>query len=292
MKHALLITAYKDLEQLLDLASCFDSRFGLFIHIDKKSKVSPELKTKLAQLEQVKLISQQYKVNWGGRNHLKSILWLCKKALADKDYTYFHMITAQDMPIKSNDFFMDHFAQLGGKSYLEHFTMPASCWNNGGVDRVAYYNLYDLLNAKTSMHWIQKLIAIQKKLGIKRKYSKKLPKLYGGSTYWSLHRSAVKQVIDFKNSSPGLLKRLKHSFCSEEFYFQTILMNSPEAKNMIQDNKRFIVWEQRHGSIPAVLDDSDLIAITASNALFARKFDYTISASLAESCKQLVNNNV
>ncbi len=292
MKHAILITAYKDLEQLLDLAACFDSRFGLFIHIDKKSTLSPQLKLKLAKVKNIVFIGQQYNVNWGGRNHLKSILLLCKTALKSKEYEYFHMITGQDMPIKTNNYFIEHFSKLNGKSYLEYFTMPASCWNNGGMDRIDYYNFYDLLNAKSSMRWIQKALSIQKKLGFKRAYSKNLPPLYGGSTYWSLHRAAVQEVVNFYINTPALFRRLKHSFCSEEFYFQTILMNSTLAGSMIQDNKRFIVWQERHGSLPAFLDTTDFIAIKQSTALFARKMDYSISASLINACKQLVNNNV
>ena len=290
MQHAILITAYKDLEQLIDLAQCFDSRFNLYIHIDKKTTVAPNIKVALENLSNLAFLSQEFKVNWGGRNHLKSILLLCNKALEQDQNSYFHMITAQDLPIKSNDYFIDHFKALNGKSYLEFFTMPADCWNNGGVDRIDYYNFYDLLNAKTSMHWIQKALAIQKKLGLKRGYSKQLPKLFAGSTYWSLHRDAVRKVATYATSNPGLLKRMKHSFCSEEFYFQTILLNSDLASTLIQGNKRFIVWEKRHGSLPAFLDDSDLPQITQSDALFARKMDHRISASLVQACKQLVNN--
>lgn len=280
MRQAILITAFKDLQQLEMIANCFDSRFAIYIHIDQKTAVSAEQLERLRSLENLMLICQKYKVNWGGRNHLKAILHLCQEALKDNSLNYFHLITAQDMPIKTADEFSAHFRQLGERSYLEHFTMPAACWNNGGWDRILLYNFYDLLDAKRHMHWIQKLLSFQKRIGFKRSYSKDLPALYGGSTYWSLHRSAVKEVIDYTHQRPALLKRMKHSFCSEEFYFQTILMNSDLKDSFETDNKRFILWEEKHGSKPGILDLEDLSELQNSHAFFARKLDVKKSAAL------------
>ncbi|NQX78336.1 beta-1,6-N-acetylglucosaminyltransferase [Gilvibacter sp.] len=282
MRHGILITAFKDLQQLETISSCFDDRFALYVHIDKKTAVSPEILNKLQGLDNLVFISQKYKVNWGGLNHLKAILLLCEEAIQDQSLSYFHLITGQDLPIKSADEFVAHFTSLGSKSYLENFTMPAACWNNGGWDRILLYNLYDSLNAKKHMHWIQKLLSIQKRLGFKRSYSKDLPPLHGGSTYWSLHRSAVKEVVDYTLEKPALLKRMKHSFCSEEFYFQTILMNSDLKDSFDTDNKRYILWEEKHGSKPGILDLEDWPQIEQSDAFFARKMDWNHSANLID----------
>ena len=73
MKQGILITAYKDFDHLLDIASFFDSNFEIYIHIDKKSVVAYNIIDSLHSLPQVKLVSRKYKVNWGGINHLKCI---------------------------------------------------------------------------------------------------------------------------------------------------------------------------------------------------------------------------
>lgn len=76
MKQAILITAYKDFDHLEEIIKIFDESFELYVHIDKKSNVSAIQLSRFQSYLQVKLISQKYKVNWGGINHLKSILYL------------------------------------------------------------------------------------------------------------------------------------------------------------------------------------------------------------------------
>jgi hypothetical protein len=117
------------------------------------------------------------------------------------------------------------------------------------------------------------LVRIQKKLKIKRSYPASFPKLYGGSTYWSLTRDTLQQVIDYTRIHPELLRRMKHTFCSEEIYFQTVIMHSPRSGNVVNDNLRYIDWVSERGGRPAFLDASDFPDIRASNTIFARKLD-------------------
>lgn len=286
MKQAILITAFKNFNQLAEIAEFFDEDFSVYVHIDKKSKISSEELTKLNAIPNIALISQKFKVNWGGRNHLRCILFLISEALKDKDIQYFHLITGQDFPIKSKETFKEFFQKNKEKDFLEHFTMPAACWNHGGMDRIEHYNLYDALDAKKSLSAILKLLKIQKRFGLKRSLSKKLPQLYGGSTYWSLSRPTINYINEYNQQQPALLSRLKHTFCAEEIYMQTVVMNSEFKDRAVSNNLRFILWEEKNGSNPGVLDDADFNAITQSDAFFARKFDRPVSESLLHKLKK------
>ncbi len=286
MKQAILITAFKNFDQLSEIAKFFDEDFSVYIHIDKKGGALASDLTKLEGLSNVVLVGQKYKVNWGGRNHLRCILFLISEALKDKNIQYFHLITGQDFPIKSKEAFKEFFNKNKEKDFLEHFTMPAACWNQGGMDRIEYYNLYDALDAKKSISTILKVLNIQKKFGLKRRLSKKLPTLYGGSTYWSLSRTTTNYINDYNGKNPSLLKRLKHTFCAEEIYMQTVVMNSELKDRAISNNLRFILWEEKHGSNPGVLDEMDFNAILESDAFFARKFDTPVSESLLQKLKE------
>src|SRR6185312_15690759 len=168
------------------------------------------------------------------------------------------------------------------KEFIETFSLPTNRWADGGMNRVHYYNLYDVVNAKrySGNKIIQSALKAQKKLRIKRKLSADLPPLHGGSTWWTLSRECVKYVIDYTDTNPALLNRLKHSFCSEEIYFQTIIMNSPFKDKVTNENLRFISWEYKHGSIPAILDEHDYSAIKKGDHLFARKFESNFSSGL------------
>ena len=40
MRHAILITAYTDFPQLINLVGVFDCRFDIYIHIDKNANIN------------------------------------------------------------------------------------------------------------------------------------------------------------------------------------------------------------------------------------------------------------
>lgn len=277
---AILITAYKNFAQLTDIIQFFNAGFELYIHIDKKHKPDDSIINELQKYPQVKLISFKYTVNYAGLNHLKSILYLSEQALLNPNVQYIHSISGQDFPTKSLQYFQSFVKQNKTTNYLQYFKMPNKQWENGGMDRIELYNFYDVFDAKKRQYRINKLLEFQKKLGIKRSLSSQIKQLYGGSTWWSLSRQTLHYVIDYTNKQPYLIKRLKHSFCSEEIYFQTVIMNSEFASNVINNNLRYVNWELKHGSIPAIIDIADLENIRKGNYLFARKFDAPFSDEL------------
>jgi hypothetical protein len=273
MKQALLITAYKNVDQLLELIDYFPGSFEFFIHVDKKSNIDVSRLTGIPNKKT--FVFQVYKVNWGGINHLKAILLLTKEALKNKDIGFFHLITGEDYPAKSVDYFLNSLDTQ--KSYLDFFKLTNDIWS----ERIDFYNLYDTFNAKDpkGSHRIQKLINLQKRFKIKRNYSKNLPPLYGGSTYWSMARKPLQHVIDYTEKDKSLFNRLKHTFCAEELYFQTILMNFA-SENIVRDNRRFLDWDSGRGGRPAFLDATDFPKIISSDTLFARKFHHETSSEL------------
>ncbi|PXV62098.1 core-2/I-Branching enzyme [Dysgonomonas alginatilytica] len=288
---AILITAYKNYHHLEELVNFFDDRFNIYIHIDKKSSISPKDIQKLSALKKVQYLSQQYKINWGGINHLKAILELTKEAIKNKENKYFHLITGHDYPIKSLDEFTKFLEINKDKDFMEYHLLPYSAWPENGMDRLSRYNMYDLLDGRTGLNerLIKGFSKFQKVIGFKRNFSKDFPLLYGGSTYWSLKRESIEYVFQYMSDHPKYLTRFKYSFCSEEIFFQTILLNSPMKESIINNNMRFIIWEERNGNFPANLDNSDYKNITASDALFARKFEYPVSESLLDNIKADIN---
>jgi len=282
MKQAILLTAYKNFEDLIDLISFFDESFEIYLHIDKKNRLDKQTKEKLLSLRNLKLLSRKYCINWGGIHHLYAYLDLCKEALKNENIHYFHLISGQDFPVKSISYFKEFFSESQKNSFLEYFTLPAEHLKFGGMDRIEFYNFYDFINAKKHLWIIKSLIKQQRRFNIHRKWSDSLPRLMGGSTYWSLTRDALQFVLDYTTNKPELLKRLRYTFCAEEIYFQTILLSSRFAHEIINDNLRYIDWTPRHESIPAILDESDYHEIIASKSVFARKFDPLISGKLKE----------
>lgn len=65
MKQAILITAYKDLDFLTEIISCFDDDFSFFIHLDRKCKENTEILTNFKNV----YLYNNYHIEWGGSNH-------------------------------------------------------------------------------------------------------------------------------------------------------------------------------------------------------------------------------
>lgn len=276
MLHAILITAYKDFNHLVDIVDFFDNNFRIFIHIDKKSLDFNKIKKILSKKNNIDFISNEIKVNWGGRNHLSAILLLVAEALKNNKIGRFHLISGHDFPVreckKFNTFFNDNDTE-----YINCISMPIERWPDGGLSRVNYFNFYDTIDAKKKRHIINRIINFQKKIGFKRRTVKSSIILYGGETWWSLTRNAVEYVIHYTKENPYLFNRMRHTFCSEEIYIPTVIMNSDLKKKVDRNHLRYIDWNDRNGNFPANLDMTDVKKIENNVFFFARKFSFPLS---------------
>ena len=271
--HSLLITAYKNPDQLARLIGLFpEEHFNVYVHIDQKSELDIEkLEAQIGRKPHIHFY-KKYRVNWGGRNHLRAILWLSEKALEDTRNHFFHLITGQDLPIRPVE---DFIHQLDcSKDYMQAIPYPVSYLPKGATDWFDYYNFYDVLDAKKHLKWIRIIRNLQMKMGWKRSFDKPFAEKYYGSTYWSLTRETLEYVIKYTNEKPAFFLRMKHTFCAEELYIPTVVMNSLHRRKVTQDNLRFIKWEA-HGKTgsPKVLDESDRAEMLNSGKWFARKFE-------------------
>lgn len=283
MIQAILITAYKDIEHLKKIVGFFDNDFKFYIHIDVKSEISADQINYLASVANVAYIEKKWSINWGSFNHLKAILYLTNLALQNRNVHYLHLISGQDFPVKKLSDFKSFFNLLNKNSYIDCLKIEDIGWSgNNGLDRIQYYNFHNWLDTKNlkSRSILNKFSVIQKKIGLKRKLAFSQKELYGGSTWWSLPRETANYVVQFSKQHRRVLNKFRHTLCSEEFYFQSVLKNSSNSFQLDKSNLRYIDWNARNGSNPSFLDLEDYQAIKSSDAFFARKFHEHISKSL------------
>lgn len=287
MKHAFLITAYRDfltLEANIDQLLKIDDAI-ILVTVDKKQK---EFIKKIQENSDF-LCNSRVKwrfnltINWGSYAHAQAFLDMCNEAL-NQDADYCHSMTGQCKVIVKPSEFIDFFKKSNGQSYLEHFNLPRLDWDGklGGFGRIKFWQLYDFLDArkygKSFKRLNQYFVGFQKLLKISRLEKNKT--YFGGSGYWSIHKEAAKYIIEELKVSSN---QWRHTFCPEEFVYQTILLNSKIKHTIVNDNLRFVLWEKRHGELPGILDEQNIDAIKNSKALFARKFDSKISQELLKS---------
>jgi hypothetical protein len=72
------------------------------------------------------------------------------------------------------------------------------------------------------------------------------------------------------------LERFNYTYCADEMFFQSVLLNSHLAGACNNNSLRYMDW-RGNGSGPRVLDRVELAHLIAEHrrALFARKFDVT-----------------
>ena len=273
--HAAVITAYKDFEMLEMLASKLE-RMGMLvlIHIDRKSSVEPEV---LGRLRQIALVKQRYSVSWGSRNHLLAILDLIRDALRDPRVTYIHTLSGQDFPIVPmqtiqkicNDRIFMKFQPIEATSDVIFWRFSAPRMLEGSLMPNRFVELTNRLVEKCfRQSWARSKFE-----------TKTFSQVYFGLVWLSMPRDASEYVC-YGESSHALLRDLRRVWVSEEFYFQTLLVNSHFRQRISNNNVRFHLGEFKHGTAPGILDEDDYISVVESGAIFARKFDSRISGKL------------
>ena len=79
-----------------------------------------------------------------------------------------------------------------------------------------------------------------------------------------------------------MMKDLVHTVIPEEFFFQTIILNSPYKLGVITQNMQYFDQNKRNGSAWAYLYETDYEKIIDSEKFFAREIDMNISKELLE----------
>lgn len=281
MNHALLILAHTHLELLLEWMDRVDERFALFLHVDRKTPLSPSVAAALRACPRVRRVEQVYDVYWGDRSIVDAALWLCRCALADRGqrYDYFHLLSGTDFPLCGPSAFHEFFERRRGHSFLEYFRLPSPHWHAGGLDRLRY--VYPISRTGWSSPHARAVYDRYLRMQQAQGRCRPLPPytVYGGSTWWSLTREAVAYVCRHYRDG-GWYDRLADTFAPDELMVQTVLLHSPLKGTLVNQSLRYVLWQQRDGHYPAILNASDWPQIRQSGALFARKFHPRQSSGL------------
>lgn len=272
--HAAVITAYKDYPTLVRLVrSLRAEHIAVYIHVDAKSRFG---EAQLAELRTLaRLVVRRHTIYWGSYSHLTAILDLVRAALADPAVTYLHVVSGQDFPVGTLVDAVDPQA-------IHMDVEPIDEAPEVVRDRVRYRNL---LHRGEGLRWLYRplnkaQLAVQRVLGCNRRATRTYGNIFKGLVWLSMPREAARHCVEDRQARQ-LLRELRDYYLPEEFFFQTVLMNSP-FRQQISPSRRFTLWEERYGVIPGILDLDDLAAIRQTDSLFARKIDSRISAALLD----------
>lgn len=280
-----LILAHKNLSQLARLIAALDNdKTRFFIHIDKKLGNAEINQHKFCLNKRVTLIKNRIQVNWGSYSLVTATLKLLQAASAHSK-GYFILLSGEDFPLQSNEYIYNFLSNSYGKEYLHYMSLPCKDWSNGGLDRINYYWLGEIMDPQSS----NLLIAFQKRYGIKRPNFVNFP-FYGGSQWWCLTHECIMYILKFIRHNPIILERYKFCLFPDEMIFQTIVLNSPFKEQTINDNLKYIVFEKNQAR-PRLFNTNDFTTLVQSGKLWARKFDNKHDSAILDKIETHINTH-
>ena len=284
MKHAYLILAHNNFYTLKVLLKLLDNENNdIYIHIDKKTRNVPKEEIlSVVQKSNLHWVTP-IKTYWGHSSLVNAELKLIKTAILNVEYEYLHLISGVDLPLKKQSEIHKFFEDNKGKEFVGFSNLK-----NNYEDRVKYY--YWLQKYEKNSKIIAKLQEIltkfQKILKVNRLKNSNI-NIQKGCQWVSITGDFAKYII---KQEKWIQKFFANTNRSDELLMQTILINSPFAKNIYNKNDEYksclreIDWER--GS-PYVWKKEDKDILLSSNNIFARKFDENVDKEIM---KIIMNN--
>jgi len=276
MRIAYILSAYKYPEQLVRLVKrLYSDRAEILVHVDKKTtrEVYEQMVKGVQSLPNVYFL-KRHRCDWGGFGHVQASLTGIHEIICRKiSYDYAFLLTGQDYPIKTEAQIMDFLGKHQGKSFIDSFPLPSDNWEYGGRQRIEHWHFRIL-----DRHII---IPNSDAHGIKRKFPKAF-RPYGGSSYWCFSKACIEYIDQFVRKNPRFVRFFYFVDVPDEIFFQTILLNSPHAWEIVNDDLRYIKWKDPNAGSPSILRKCDLENMASSPKLFARKFDMRIDAEVLD----------
>ncbi len=281
MRVAHILLVHKNPQQIARLVErLYHPDVDCWVHIDQK--VNTNDFKELAGKRNVFILQPTIRVDWGCFNTVEAMLFaMLKVSEACEKYAYFNFMSGQDYPLKPASVFFGYLKANPGAQFMNNRAYEESTQN---IIRFRQYHFNDY--SFTGVKLLERLV--NKVLPQRRfRYPHEIRK---GSQWMALSRDAVTYVLKFMNENPryGLYFRRVH--IPDEFFFQTILYNSPLQSTIRNPNLHYIDWTEKTEH-PRLLIINDYDKLASSDRFFARKFDMNADASILDALDTLISKN-
>lgn len=286
-KHAFLIMAHKDDETLRTLLRTLDDpRNDIFIHMDSKN-IAWDENSVLTSISKARIFPvPRISVTWGGYSQIACELSLLNAAVAMGHYSYYHLLSGQDLPIKSQDRIHSFFDSCGGKEFVRFENH-----NRDYRSRIGGHVIWNASGKNKSQVLLRKVNGLLARLlQCYRKPVKGL-KLMKGDNWFSITDKLARYIVE----NASLIRSVFwDSMCGDELFLQTFAWNAGKRFDFYrmpgEENAdgimRMIDWGEDES--PRVFSMDDLDSIRDSKMMFARKFDFGFDSDIVRAVEQLV----
>lgn len=297
MKHAILILAHKNIDQLCRLVSVLnDDDFDIFIHFDKKFNVSQDDIKKLeSKNKNINICKERISCMLDTWSLVEATYCLIKLALSKEEkYSYFLLLSGQDYPIKPLSVIKERLNGAYPIPLIDCTPYDKDNWIASGFSRIRNVPLHYKIDSLTENKILRKILKLPIYAGevihttIVGSPISKLEKcncdLYGGSAWWILPYECMTDICKEIENNSEIVKAFKLKTTPEETFFQTMVMRS-KYKDMVvlndiyetkQNCETFAYFEDTDKPAtghPYVLTLDEFEKLKNRKELFARKFD-------------------
>ena len=275
-RHAYLIMAHDNFDLLKILLSRLDdARNDIYLHIDSKAGAMDESAFSSILKESGLYFTERTDVHWGGYSQIRCELILLR-ASAPRHYSYYHLISGSDLPLKSQDEIHAFFEEHAGREFIAfdgEVSKPAR-------ERVSLYHYFRESSSPMAEPADRLLTLIQRLFHVDRLKSTSI-ELRKGPNWFSITDALAQYVLE---NESWIDEHFSRSVCADELFLQTLAAASPFSANMYDDyidgysmaNLRYVDWERGDGDSPYTFQDEDRAMLLNLPHLFARKFDHAV----------------
>ena len=323
MKHAVLIMAHKNKEQVIRLIHALAcDEFDFFVHPDIKWDLSAQdLKDIESCADNVHIASKRIHGELDHWSLPQITLNLIDDALEYErntgvKYRYFLLLSGQDYPIKSKKYILNFLEEQYPKPLIHIDDYDEEEWVRSKFMLVKWSNKIDEIHNHMKVGIIRKIrvaplvlcenfekIVYGSPYYRLKKYNMKL---YGGSAWWILPHGVMDYISNVRNNIPGFIREFTRTWTPEETFFQTMTMNSPLINYIVDDDPiydddkydqncmtyaNFFTPQKGFSGHPYYITCEDFDRIMKKKALFARKFDINISERALDMIDEVIRND-
>ena len=274
--HAYLLMVHKNQQQIINLLKLLDdSRNDIFIHCDIKSGLDLDALRSVVNKAGLYSVDRQ-NVVWGDYSQIECCFSLLRAACKNH-YDYYHLISGQDLPLKSQEYIHSYF-QNSHLNYIE-VSNDAEFTRNHVLYRAGIYHFFTRTRP-FSKRCDEVCCKLQQLVGVHR--LRDASRFAYGSLWFSITDDFAQYLLTTEDKCR---KTFRHGLCCDELFIQTAIINSPfkntlYTKGGVSSNMRMIEWWPDNPDNPHIFTMADYDRLSSSDCLFARKFDSAVDGEI------------
>jgi hypothetical protein len=246
---------------------------AVYLHVDAKEDQAPFA---AAVDPRVKFLAPRHVITWGGWNLVEATLSLLRQARADGDHDYYSLHSGSCYPIRPLAEFHAHLARCRGLEFIE------ACGETAGSSA---------FRSRHQRWWFRDHPRLRFLHHI-HQYAPSRPSppdcpLHVGSTWWTLSREAIDELLDLTARRPDLIQFFRYNDIPDEVFFPSLIMMTRRAGHVCNAKLRHIEWLS-HSEHPLIMRRQHFGRLANSPAFFARKFDASVDAEILDRLDELL----